>query len=512
MSILPDSPPGRSGTRALTRRPLIAAVVGLLLLAAIGAVLVTRRGGGRHVGGTAATATTAASEKPRAWRVALHAVTQPAPAGNRFVVYAATGGVLQLVALDAATGRTAWTEPATTSDIAPGSAPIVTVVGGRVVFLQGVAGGATEIVAADAMTGHVSWRSKPGAFSGWPVVCPGDPTAICASGVLQSGPGSGVVRLDVASGRDLPSPQLGAPQARELAPDLFDAGQRNPEFIVATTATALSWKQPLHHIFTFPGASTDYGWNFDRDARAGVFVGSVGGPPLVETRSRYVSDLSQGATAAFRITDGRVLWRDPGTLYLCGYLACPGGSNPTYSSTATATSGGPTLSILLRAHGRLSGSPTALAPKASADATGVLEGVDPTTGRVRWRFDIGHDVGLLTQVTLPPRVGATKVLLQDAHHRATILDLATGSSVRAPATTRGWCDSIISYQLSAAYVAQGRQIHNYVGQYALSPCNPSGRTIAEPTSLDATSAGLLNGTPRIAAWTQQDAVVAMPLG
>src|SRR4051794_29084055 len=112
--------------------------VGLLVLVAMSAV-------GGHV--DAATS--------RGWqRVDLHAVTQPRAVGHRFVLYAAKGGELQVVALDAISGTTAWSVAASPSIITPGVAPSVAAIGGDVFYLRTAAAGGAELVARDVATGE----------------------------------------------------------------------------------------------------------------------------------------------------------------------------------------------------------------------------------------------------------------------------------------------------------------------------------------------------------------------
>jgi outer membrane protein assembly factor BamB len=502
MTILPEQPAGRAGRSG--RSPWL--LVGVLAVAALVAAVVVfaTRGGS---GGTHRVRTTPAVT-PHAWRVSIDAVSQPAPVNGRFVVYAADSGTLNLVGLDASSGRTAWTLPASPSGIAPGTAPEVAVVGNHVVYLK-AADGAVEIAAADAATGAEVWHTAPGEFSGWPQVCPDDASAVCASGVVQGGAGGGALRVDAATGRILASPQVG-PDARELAPDLFDVGQRNPEVMVATSGATLSWQQPLQRIFTFPGATTDYGWNFDRVARIGMYVGSVGAPPLTQTSARYSMDLGKAMTAGFRMKDGTPVWRDAGSQYVCGYLICPGATNPAYTSDSDARATGPTIGLRLRAHGVLSGSTTAIGATASRDAGGVLEGFDPATGHTRWKFDFGRDVGLLTQLRLPPRVSSHQIVLRTAAGRPVVVDVLTGQRVAAGGVSLAWCSTAVSYHMAVGYSAGGRTVHDYIGQYAVSPCRPVGGAATAPARGTDAMRGLFAETAGELAWMQKGAVVAVP--
>src|SRR5919201_1461575 len=200
------------------------------------------------------TASSRAVGAARGWRRAdLTAVTQPVAVGDRFVFYAARRGGLQIVALDARTGRTLWAAPATQSNIAPGQPPNLAVIGSVVFYLgkRGSTGPLGELVARDVNNGRVRWRSA------------------------------------------------------------------------------------LRSVFTLPGASSDWGWNFDRANRVSLFVGSPGWKPVKMTPTHFVADLSRAMTAGFRIDDGAVVWRSRG-MYLCNYLVCPGGSQAGFSGPSNA--------------------------------------------------------------------------------------------------------------------------------------------------------------------------------
>src|SRR5437870_37942 len=92
----------------------------------------------------------------RGWtRSDLKPVTQPAPIGDRFVLYSADGGQLSVTALDARTGKTVWTDTATTSGIAAGEGPTLTIAGRNVIYVHDGGQGLAQITAAAAADGHV---------------------------------------------------------------------------------------------------------------------------------------------------------------------------------------------------------------------------------------------------------------------------------------------------------------------------------------------------------------------
>ena len=455
----------------------------------------------------------ASSGKARAldgWRRPdVKAVTQPAAVGNRLLVYAARRGLLEVVALDARTGSTVWSAPATPSGIAPGEPPVLSVVGGDVFYLGRQGGSLAELVARDAATGHVRWKSAVGAFATWPGVCPDATTAICLTGLLStSGQRGAQLRFDASTGKQLPgaliSQRFGG---RELAPGLFDPGDRNPEVLIATSGGRVSWRRPLRAIFTLPGASTDWGWNFDRAGRLGLFVGSPGWKPLRLTSTRFVSDLSKAMTAGFRIGDGTVAWRSAGT-YMCNYLPCPGGSEAGFISAGNAHGSNPTVALRIRAVGRISGSFNGL-PVVSASTRATLEGFDPGSGRTKWRYDAGHAAGLITQRRLPPRIDANTIVLPRGK-RLIALDLLHGRKRPIAASVAAWCRAPVLYKQREGYQgANGSRLTTYVGQSALYPCTASGRRRAARAAPPGFVSAIGVHAGDVVAWTDRSGLVAV---
>jgi hypothetical protein len=235
------------------------------------------------IAGVVAVAAVLAASAPAApaqgWtRPDLRPVTQPAPAGGLFVLEVAQGGGLAVVGLDAGTGATVWSNAASTSANAPGVAPELVVADGKVIYL-GADGTSAALVAVDAQSGNPVWTTGPGTFTGMPAVCYDDPSAVCLSGVLASDAGEGALRFDRSSGRRLPAPHVTGPGPRELGNGLYDIGDRHPEKLTATRGPKVAWSRPLARVFPQRGATTDYGWVFDRIDRLGLFLGSVGGTP-----------------------------------------------------------------------------------------------------------------------------------------------------------------------------------------------------------------------------------------
>jgi hypothetical protein len=147
----------------------------------------------------------------------------------------------------------------------------------------------------------------------------------------------------------------------------------------------------------------------------------------------------------------------------------------------------------------------------SADARAALEGFAPATGRPRWRFDAGHNVGLLEGRLIPAQTGAHTIVLRGASGRVVALSLATGARRAVTATAKGWCRRTVIYRLDDGYGVGGTTYHQYIGQYALDPCSarsqaPTAAPPAVPSfvgAIGARSAGFV-------AWSATAGVFAAP--
>ena len=355
----------------------------------------------------------------------LRPVTQPAPAGSVLVVYVAEGGGLTITGLDAATGATVWSADASTSHIPPGVAPLPVIAGANVVYLARRLDGSVALTAVVAQTGAPVWQSQGGTFDDPPTLCADDDSGVCVSGLLGAGFNApGPLRFDAATGRRLPAPRISGPGPRELGTGLFDPGARNPERLVATRGGKVAWSRPLRRIFPVTGATSDYGWNFDRLDRLGLFIGSVGTTPR-DRHGRLTVDLSRSMVAGFRIADGVVRWRSPGE-YECTYLPCPGASQAGYEAMG-APPHEPRVGLRLVTRGTLSSRRNSTNETVSADANATLEGFSPASGRALWRLDVGRNVGLINGRLIPAQIGPHTVVLRAARRRPVALNLVTGA-------------------------------------------------------------------------------------
>jgi outer membrane protein assembly factor BamB len=435
-------------------------------------------------------------------RTDLTPVAQPYIAGGRFVVYVQGSAGLDIVGLDAKTGRTAWKLDASASGVTQGIAPIFAIDGNRVVFLRDVGKGSAALVAVDARTGALSWNSPPGIFADWAATCADDTTAVCTTGFLLGKPQQArELRFAAATGKQLPSPSFPAGSSpRSLAPDLYDLGTRKPEKFAATSGDKIMWQRPLASVFTSAGASTDNGWNIDRVPKAGMFVGSVMAAPVSSSPTSAVFDLSKTMTAGIRMSDGSAAWRDLGSQYACSDLPCPGmvldraKGTPAYAP--------PTQGLRLRLRGIARVSKTNGPTFSNFDV--VVEGFDLRTGMTRWSFDAGPSQPLLENASLPSLAENT-IVVKGADRKLIALNVRNGARTPVPPGAIAWCAKPTRYTTD---VPDGQSpTTSYQGDDALLPCDTTGATVTTPKQVPRFVGPLLDG---VVAWSEAHQVVARP--
>lgn len=267
----------------------------------------------------------------------------------------------------------------------------------------------------------------------------------------------------------------------------------------------VAWRLPLSRIFTLPHASTDGGWNFSRDTRLGLFVGSVGVEPDIKNGHATIN-LSRNMTAGFSLAGGHVAWRTPGT-YICGVgqLPCPGASEAGYSSPADISS--PTIGARLIETGTASGSVGGGSPTYSRNATAKIQGFNPATGKTIWTFDAGHHMSAVGGGGLP-QIGQNSIVLKTGSSE-TALNLSTGATRRVRSNARAWCQRTITYKLKHAQYYGGKT-GTYVGQSALNPCTVNGVASAIPATVPSFIREEGASADGLTAWTTPNAVYAKP--
>ena len=440
----------------------------------------------------------------------LAPVTQPLARAGRFIFLEGSGGGLHLVALDAKTGRTAWSRLASISGVTPGVAPSVDVAGSRVIALLASPEVKDEAVVAavDAGTGRIAWASPRGRFSSTPAPCPGEPRVVCVTGTLANGQASGGLRFDLASGKTLAPVALDRQGARDIGGGLLDPGLRKPDYLIAVHGSAIAWRVPLARIFG-AGSSTDNGWNFSRFDTLGLLVGSVGYTPLKLTRTSETVDLSRQMTAGFRIADGSVIWRNRGALFMCEELPCPGYKPGGFADQAGASRARSVIGLRLRMRGTLT-SKSVGSFSTSPNTIVTLEGFALATGRTLWRFNAGRAVALIAPTTPLPQTTVDRIILRARAGDYVELDLRTGARRHVASTTRAWCRGFVTYRETVPYQTAGRTITKYIGQGSLFPCLATGARLQTPTRVPAIVAAIGASAEGVVAWSDKTGVTAAP--
>jgi outer membrane protein assembly factor BamB len=453
------------------RRGLWLAVVPLLVIGCSNA-------GGHSSAVSKASAAPAHTKPPVGWvRTDLTPLTMPQLAGGRLVLYVEGGGGIQVVGLDPLTGKTAWREDASPGATTPGVMPALGVAGSAVVFISPVGSSprSTELVGVDAVTGRRLWHTPAGAFEDWPVPCPDAARDICTSGSLGSAQETLALRFRASDGTRVGAVAVAqSAGGRSIGPDLYDPGVRDPEAMAAVSGDSLSWVKPLASVFSQED-STDYGWNFMRVPTVGLFVGSVGGPPVSVTATKAIFGLARGGTAGFRISDGSAAWQDPGTWFACGQLPCPGQG---------LVGGIPTMGLRLRATGTVTSDLSTGALTMSPGGTVTIEGFDLATGKTIWSYDAGSNVGLLDG-QLPPVMGSEVVALPAKSSGDMVaLNLATGKHAPVSPTAAGWCASSVRYKTQVPYPKPGGgSQYEREASSGYEPCDASGDSVSSPAKV-----------------------------
>ncbi len=353
------------------------------------------------------------------WSDRLATVEGPvaAPLDGDVLALSDVDGALTLQAVSGSSGAVRWTVPATLSAIPAGIVAPPAVVGGIALALgpgpEQLANGYGAIVeGVDVTSGRVAW-TEHGIFivTDPPTACPGPAatTAFCV--VLQTSPTARPVFavIDARTGK-VEDEFSGV--ARRLADGLYESGGSAPNLVRISMPDGVLWSKPLDKVLGSSDYDLSYGWTIDR----------IGSSYLISVRARprrSTADLSRARTVAVDQRTGDVRWRSSGQ-YRCGGVLPLSGPHVCDET------------------GTLTRSSTFDKANLSRGATATLVGLDPATGRARWRVRIGDVAQFLGGGGYELGRG-TSVVVPELHAGRHLIDLTTGHTLPVASSARFWC-------------------------------------------------------------------------
>lgn len=386
------------------------------------------------------TSTTPAGDTGVAWTVRTpRVVAQPVVVGDVVVALGTRGRNLLLFGVSMRSGEVLWEEPASPGDVVPGIAVSPAVIGDTVVFFRPDrrARLLARLVALDG-TGRQRWQSDPFYFESPPDRC-FDDRDVCVDARATRADESRPLRFDLDSGAM--REETSAPEgSRPVGPKgLVDLGVRGPEFLARLRPGGLAWRVPLAEAFS-DQHSTDQGWHFEHFPDADAYVGSVGAViDVADDAASVTYDLANVATAGLDAATGRVLWKEPGTQFLCFGTASPAAEDDTNYEAFVPP-------VRCRYRGM------ATFRRDSDDATFegldvVLEGFDVRTGATTWSVALGALESWVYGDELPPVAGNTSLVVRQSAG-ATVIDVLTGATRPVGDDEIVWCprDEYFTYR------------------------------------------------------------------
>jgi outer membrane protein assembly factor BamB len=335
--------------------------------------------------------------------------------------------------------------------------------------------GNVTAVAVDGSTGHRLWSYGTDLQLVDNIeFCNGN-RQICLNSVDYDGSNYAVV-LNAATGYLLNWRQLRA--TRSVGTELYD---QPPGRLARNRLSGVPvWSHPLSQLFPGMKVSTDHGWNIIRDNRR--YVGTVAGV-IPEHGTTTVRRLP-ASTSAFRISDGKRLWTRPGVAIGCNsafavsmtrLVGCRMvGGTITYSGRRT-----------LYRHFQLE-----------------IDGLDPATGRTRWRWNAGAADIMYGDKSLT-RLSANRYVIVSRTGRRYLVDLATGVQPYH-GNSIGWCNDW-TYVTPAVSVSWFPRAEESYPAGDVRPCDVAGHRRALPTSRPSFA---VTRSGAVSAWSQADGVHA----
>jgi outer membrane protein assembly factor BamB len=452
----------------------IVAIAALLALAACSAQVSGRPARGSLTPPVVSSSSSAARAKPAAHRIVSAWVDRSfRPVGDLvsvrggFATYAfdPVHKAFEVLGLRGSDGAVRWRAPASPSNITPGVGIFLAAHGNTVIYQRPGAHprtGEVSVVAVDGTTGHPLWTRRSGLDLS-------DNVSICDSGrhvCLHEGLAAEV--LDLRTGESVDSAFLDA--RRNLGTQLYD---EDPSHLARITAHGHEvWSHPIAWLFPGMRVSSEDGWDFVQNK--GRYIGWLG----AESPQHGTGHLLPTSTAAFRISDGKPLWHRPGLELFCDEQL----HISAQDLVGCEMSGG---SITYRGDN-----------EHYNHVTLALVGIDPATGKDRWRWDMKGPARSAIQV------GANQYVF-NLRGDLFVLDPATGVR-RYNANPVGWCRDFGWMTPRVLLEDYPKAAQSYaVGQ--IRPCTAEGRHPVLPANLPDFAVTRSAG---VAAWSQSDGVHA----
>jgi hypothetical protein len=421
------------------------------------------------------------------WAAKLDVIGQPVEAGPAVLALVATNdGGVELVSLDRESGRVNFRMPYHPGGAATG-VPMTpratqTDAGRHVAVLRrhdpGAAGPA--LVAVDVTSGDIL-SSTPYAMDDYEACSDGHD--VCWSGFpdrpgqIVDGPfgpfrdivqGGAPRRWDLETGR-IAEKTLKVGATRVGDPDLFALGEGRLATLVRLPGTRRTkWTQSVS-VLVGDGVSAKYGWSFEHDADADVYVGALGKPLPPKLVRRYAQGKKVAMTYADRNVvagiDGRTgqhLWDREGADAWCPLVRSLPETGPR------------TLCVVSGTRIDVKG-----AKPTTKDLSVEMQGVDPRSGEVTWTFGLAGEDAEWAYLDRRAPLAPYGVVLP-SEDGPVALDERTGELERVGDDTVVLCSAG-----PATVAAYGKR---YAAGRLYRACDPSGKAVTGELSLFGASA------------------------
>lgn len=416
-----------------------------------------------------------------AWTLDVDAIGQPdVDDGVAVVLAKAPGKSLQIVAMDAATGKKLWSKPWSPADYAPGytlSADIFTSGSGDKVAVFAVppknlkATGPDmwklPLSVVDLHSGKELHRT-PAVDVGTPLEECEDDQDVCFDLFGTSAPVKGH-RLDISSGRIKPETDGTPRNARTIgSAGLFSTSDRPGEKVGVAREGKTVWSKPIETLLR-KGVTTDNGWNFAHDDKTDIYVGSlVTGLSAKQTARRkagkgYDYDQSTFTLTAFSGKDGRVLWKRDAARHYCL------GIDPDVVRTLCTLSGSVRYDEDLNV-------------KSVLDAKVILEGVNVMDGTTTWKIPLSTAGAEAELAGKGARLSDGKSVVVSTDDGPRLVDLATGKTAPVDKADVFLCEGNIErFTYARPWFIDGEPNTRRNGGSFYTACDPDGKPAAKLT-------------------------------